>query len=180
MNILGTHDTTRILTELGSGLSPASKDEMSQAKLSKEELCTGIKLLKLAVVLQMTLPGVPCIFYGDEVGLEGWKDPFNRICFPWEHENVEILSHYRYISELRRNSKVFAEGSYKCLIHDKEVFVFQRYNSEEKIIIGINLSETTITLKLHENMKEYGSINVGSTFDLKKGSYIILQNKTIQ
>jgi len=125
MNILSTHDTVRILTELGSNTVLYNKDDMATSKLSIEELSNGIKLLKIGALLQMTLPGVPCIFYGDEVGIEGWKDPFNRKCFPWGNENSEILNHYKFLSKLRKNSSIFIDGKYKCISHDKGVFILK-------------------------------------------------------
>ena len=87
MNVLGTHDTERILTILGSENMPSNKKEMAESKLSEEELKQAVKLLKIAVLLQMTLPGIPCIYYGDEAGMEGWEDPLNRRCYPWGNEN---------------------------------------------------------------------------------------------
>jgi len=176
MNILSTHDTVRILTELGSITIPNSKDEMATSTLSKEELSKGINLLKIASLLQMTLPGVPCIYYGDEVGMEGWKDPFNRLCFPWGNENIEILSHYKFLAELRKGSNLFVNGKYKCILHDEGVFAFERYNENKKIVIAINLSKITITLNFNMTMKEYGTNNVKSKFNLKYNSYIIVQN----
>ena len=154
MNILGTHDTARILTVLGSNNIPTTKDEKAIYKLNDEEISNGIKLLKIASVLQFTLPGTPCIYYGDEVGVEGFEDPFNRACFPWGSENIEILNHYKLLSELRKN-KLFAEGKYKCLLHDNGVFAFERYDNNKKIIVAINMSENTITLNIKDNMKEY-------------------------
>ena len=174
MNIIGTHDTERILTVLGSSIIPYSKEEMSVSRLSEEELKQGIKLLKIAVLLQMTLPGIPCIYYGDEAGLQGWKDPFNRRCYPWGNENRDILDYYMSITSFRRKVKVLASGKYKCLIHDKSVFVFQRFNDKEKIIIAVNLSNSEITLKLRETMTEYGKNKESNIFSLEKENYLIL------
>lgn len=174
MNIISTHDTVRILTELGSNTILYNKDDMATLKLSKEELSDGIKLLKIGTLLQMTLPGVPCIYYGDEVGMEGWKDPFNRQCFPWGNENSEILNHYKFLSKLRKNSPIFIDGKYKCISHDKGVFIFERYNEKEKIVIGINLSDKTIILNSNEKMKEYSTRHVGNEFIVKENNCIIL------
>ncbi len=174
MNILGTHDTIRIITELASQTIPSNKDEMANSKLSDKELSNGIKLLKIASLLQMTLPGVPCIYYGDEVGIEGWKDPFNRKCFPWGNENNEILNHYKSLSNLRKSSSVFIDGKYKCIVHDTSVFIFERYNEKEKIIIGINLSNEPITLNFKNKIKEYTAMQIANEFNIKENSYIIL------
>ena len=174
MNVLGTHDTERILTILGSKRVPSSRSEMAESKLSYEELEQGIKLLKIAVLLQMTLPGIPCIYYGDEAGIEGWDDPFNRRCYPWGKENKEILDFYLFITKLRRTNKIFAEGKYRCLIHDKEVFVFERFNENERIIIAVNLSQKEITLKFKEDINEYTNNIKNNIFNIEKENYLIL------
>ena len=174
MNILSTHDTVRIITELGSSHVPENKNKMAQSKLSNDEFIKAIKLLKIASLLQMTMPGVPCIYYGDEAGMEGWKDPFNRGCFPWENENQEILNHYKFLSKLRKSSNLFVNGKYKCLVHDMGVFVFERYNENQKIVIGINLSHNPITLNFHENMSEFDSTTVGNKFKIWPEKYLIL------
>ncbi|MGB4437923.1 MAG: glycoside hydrolase family 13 protein [Sedimentibacter sp.] len=178
MNILGTHDTERILTLLGSSEIPLNKYEMANMKLTKEQLREGTRLLKIASLLQMTLPGIPCIYYGDEAGVEGWKDPFNRACFPWGNENKEILNHYKYLAEFRKNNTIFAQEKYKCLVHDNGVFVYERFNEEAQIIIAINMSSRTSTLIFKDNMSEYGKCNNNNSFNLKSNEYLILQKIT--
>lgn len=179
MNILGTHDTARILTVIGSSNVPESKTEMTDDKLSANELREGIRLLKLAVLLQMTLPGVPCIYYGDEAGMQGWTDPFNRRCFPWGDENQEILSHYKFLSKLRKSIEVFADGKYRCLVHHKGVFAFERFNDEVRLIIAANISPSTVTMNLKENMKEYGKQYFKDSFNIPGGEYLILTSVSV-
>lgn len=173
MNILGTHDTERILTMLGSSKAPQTKGEKAVYKLDFKELKKGIRLLKIASLLQFTLPGVPCIYYGDETGVEGFEDPFNRTCFPWGNENKEILSHYIFLSQLRKN-KLFIHGKYKNQVHDGGVFVFERFEDDEKIVIAINMSEDTITLKLKEAMKDFITEDTGNRFEIQSEEYLIL------
>ena len=84
MNSLSTHDTERILTMLvGEPLNGRDRAWQAHTKLSPEQLQHGIKLLKVASAMQYTLPGFPCVYYGDEAGMEGYRDPFNRCCYPW-------------------------------------------------------------------------------------------------
>lgn len=173
MNILGTHDTVRILTALGCTEIPESKHKRADYKLSIEELKKGTALLKIASLLQFTLPGIPCIYYGDEAGIEGFEDPFNRRCFPWGHENNEILNHYKMLSHLRKNS-VFAEGKYKCLSHDKGVFIFERCDKDKNIVIATNLSDKTITLNFSTPKKNYLSKASNNSFDLESNKFLIL------
>lgn len=113
MNHIGTHDTQRALTSL-AGESCVYRDRQWQSGriLSPEKRKEGIRLLKEAAVLQFTLPGVPCIYYGDEAGLEGYKDPFNRCCYPWGDENKELVEYYASLGKIRKENSSFAEGEY--------------------------------------------------------------------
>lgn len=177
MNILGTHDTARILTVLGSEKTPESRIERAEYNLNDKEKQKGIQLLKIASLLQFTLPGIPCIYYGDEAGVEGFEDPFNRACFPWGNENVEILNHYKFLSVLRK-SKLFSNGKYKNVINDKEIFAFERYDECERIIIASNMSEEDVTLNIAESMVQYSSGKTGRTFTLNSRDFLILSKTT--
>ncbi len=177
MNILGTHDTARILTVLGSEKTPESRIERAEYNLNDKEKQNGIQLLKIASLLQFTLPGIPCIYYGDEAGVEGFEDPFNRACFPWGNENVEILNHYKFLSVLRK-SKLFSNGKYKNVINDKEIFAFERYDECERIIIASNMSEEDVTLNIAESMVQYSSGKTGRTFTLNSRDFLILSKTT--
>ncbi len=141
MNILGTHDTSRILTVLG-GRPCADKEEMSVTMLSPEERAEGKKRLKAAALLQFTLPGIPCIYYGDENGMEGYCDPFCRGCFRWDQRDTELYEFYRVLGEIRRGvfSEVFAEGEYREIFADRKCFVFERYTKSKSVYIYVNRS----------------------------------------
>ena len=128
MNILGTHDTERIITALaGQKLGPdATREDKARISMSPEEWARGVQRLKQAVVLQMTLPGVPCIYYGDEAGMEGYNDPFNRKCFPWGNENHELQDWYKRVIRIRRSSAVYKDGDYRLLAARDGLFAFER------------------------------------------------------
>ena len=154
MNMLGTHDTRRILTALGGKeLHHASKDVKARTHMTEEEREYGMELLKLAVLLQMTLPGVPCIYYGDEAGMEGYEGPFRRGCYPWGRERSHVLHWYRKLGKIRKKWSVFKEGSYETIHCDDSVFIFQRRNETEKIVVGINRSDKPFRLEV-ENKYE--------------------------
>lgn len=72
----------------GEPLNGRDREWQSKTKLSQEQRSKGLALLKLASLMQYTLPGIPCVYYGDEAGMEGYRDPFNRVCFPWGHEDA--------------------------------------------------------------------------------------------
>ncbi len=103
MNHIGTHDTQRAITAL-AGESCIYRDRAWQSgRKLEDKKDDGIRLLKQAAVLQFTLPGVPSVYYGDEAGMEGYKDPFNRGYFPWGKENEDLTEFYRSLGKIRRN-----------------------------------------------------------------------------
>lgn len=118
MNIIGTHDTERILTVLDK----------------------RIELLKIVIVLQMTMPGVPLVYYGDEAGLEGGKDPDNRKAYPWNKENNEIKNFYKAIINIRNREKSLKEGDFSIYETNLDVCVFERRYDSERIIVAVNTS----------------------------------------
>lgn len=89
MNLLGTHDTPRILTALVDDFE-GSREELAKRHLSHNQYYTAQERLMLASFLQFTLPGAPSIYYGDEAGMEGGKDPFNRRTYPWGREDTDL------------------------------------------------------------------------------------------
>ncbi len=99
MNILSTHDTTRILSELGQ-LSMSGKMPIGY-RMSEQQRLSAIQKLRLAALLQFTLPGIPCIYYGDEIGMEGTADPYCRAFFEWEKVGNEIYQYYCALGQMR-------------------------------------------------------------------------------
>ena len=150
MNLLDSHDTVRILTALGTANFVETKDEMAAAKLTPVEKIYGVTLLKMAVVLQMTLPGVPCIYYGDEAGMEGYGDPFCRKYFPWDNIDEEIHSFYKRIGKIRSSHEIFTDGGYELIEDSDGVFCFRRFRfkdgTESEIVVCVNLSDKNYNL----------------------------------
>ena len=151
MNGLGTHDTPRILTVLG-GRHYASKAERAAASLDEKSRKTAFECLKLAVVLQCTLPGVPCIYYGDEAGLEGYEDPLNRRCFPWGDEDRAIFAWYNGVLRVRRSESAFADGEYRTIFAENGIYAFVRQNGDGRIAIAVNQSSEETRLRLGDKM----------------------------
>ena len=139
MNLLGTHDTERILTVLAGECSEGHTNaELSVMRLSEDEKKRGIALLKMASALQYTLYGFPSVFYGDEAGSEGYRDPFCRMPFPWGKENAELLSHYKALGKLRRDHSAYTDGDFKVTAHDGGLFAFTREDENEKLLTIVN------------------------------------------
>ena len=150
MNFLGTHDTERILTVLGGeDISEKSNAELSVYKMSRENREKATELLKLAYLIIATMPGVPCIYYGDEAGLEGARDPFNRKPYPWGRENGELVSWYKTVGSLRKSEPLFKDGYYRVLESDSGYFVYERFNDEKRIVVAVNRSNAERTLDVN-------------------------------
>ncbi|MCL2152474.1 MAG: glycoside hydrolase family 13 protein [Oscillospiraceae bacterium] len=157
MNILGTHDTARVLTALSGVCLPDSKIDMSDFRLSDDQLMTAKRRLRLASLLQFTLPGVPCVYYGDEAGMEGGADPFNRRCYPWGYEDLDLIRWYKGLSRLRKERGCFKDGKYTLIEAREGMFAFIRGSGRSRVLIAVNVSDTDRIL------------NVGSfNFDLLK------------
>ena len=152
MNIVGTHDTERILTVLGTDrYKGMCGDELKNLVLSQEELEDAKEKLLCASVLQFTLPGVPSIYYGDEAGAQGGRDPFCRMPFPWGRENKDITKHYKKLCEIRRKEKALCSGEIESIDTCGCVFCFTRCSGGEKITVCINMGKNAHKLPLEEN-----------------------------
>ncbi|MGM9660340.1 MAG: glycoside hydrolase family 13 protein [Faecousia sp.] len=109
MNLLGTHDTPRILTALVDDFS-GTREEMAKRHLSRNQFDIAYDRLLMAAFLQYTLPGSPSLYYGDEAGMEGGRDPFNRRPYPWGRENLDFLNHFKRLGKLRKDHPAFRLG----------------------------------------------------------------------
>ena len=142
MNILGTHDTERILTAL-VGESPEGKTrtELSNIKLGKTERERGKKLLMAAYLLLITLPGVPSIYYGDEAGMEGYGDPLCRGFFPWGSEDAELTAYFSLISKIKRKETILSDGDIFVRFADADVACIERICEKKAIVTVVNRSD---------------------------------------
>ncbi|MDE6110595.1 MAG: glycoside hydrolase family 13 protein, partial [Eubacterium sp.] len=115
MNHIGTHDTERAITRLaGENADGYGRDWQHEHNvLSAENYEKGISMMKMASLIQYTLPGVPSLYYGDEVGLQGMKDPFNRACFPWDNMDDALHKWYKRLGEIRNGCKAVVNGSFE-------------------------------------------------------------------
>ncbi len=178
MNILGTHDTVRILTVLGNEHFE-SREQMAQARLNDEVKSRAKQKLKMAALLQYTLPGVPCVFYGDENGQEGYGDPFCRRCYDWEHTDEELRSYYRLLGGIRKNyHKIFSEGEYREVFADRFCIIYERKFSGRSLYVYVNNSGAKYSMKFKHNFTD---LLTGSSYarklELQPFSYGILIKK---
>lgn len=140
MNIIGTHDTPRILSLLGGEpeVWQHDRDYRAAHKLTAEALENAKTRLRIAATLQFTMPGSPCVYYGDEVGMQGYEDPLNRRTFPWGQEEEEVLSFYRLLCKIREESDALRHGRLLFWKADGGVLLYARRAAQECIAVAVN------------------------------------------
>ncbi|MDR1891658.1 MAG: glycoside hydrolase family 13 protein, partial [Oscillospiraceae bacterium] len=143
MNHMGTHDTERLITALaGAPVDGADKEEQAKMRLTPEERRHGEKFVRLAAVLQFTLPGVPSVYYGDEKGMEGGRDPFNRGCFAWENgfpeEERGLTDFYRSLGGIRRENPAFAGGDFIPVFAEAGHIAYIRERGNHAVFVAVN------------------------------------------
>ena len=182
MNHIGTHDTMRILTQLaGESCEYRDRSWQSSHHLTEKQYEKGVKLLKLASVIQFTLPGVPCIYYGDEAGMEGYKDPFNRFCYPWGKENKELIEHYTVLGAMRHGCDCLKEGEYYTLSEMLGCLAFVRKSKKDSILVIVNRNEHEIDYYLpdewHNSTAVFGAGMQGNKAHLNALDAIVLKKE---
>lgn len=171
MNIIGTHDTPRALTVMGAKPEDwnGSRQHRAAARLMGDALIEARNKLFLAAVIQFTMPGSPTIYYGDEVGVQGFEDPFNRRTYPWGSEDGSLLTFYRKLTEVRTAHPALIDGELHFLQATKDgLLVYERVCTEERIWIVVNrdLDEAVLRLPCHTALdvmtgKEYAGTPSG-------------------
>lgn len=150
MNSLGTHDTLRILTLLGVG-----SDKMDETKgwrsrfvMSPEQRELGLRRLKLGAVLLFAFPGAPTVYYGDEAGMEGFEDPFNRKGYPWGKENKDLIQWFSKLGKLRKKCQCLRRGVIEYILAEGHILAFTRRLGRDMVLAAMNAGEEEATLSL--------------------------------
>jgi len=189
MNSLSTHDTSRAITALG-GESSEGHDRIWQAarqELQPYQYAAGKARLLLAMVLQFTLSGTPCIYYGDEIGMAGYRDPFNRWCFNWDKRDEDIFRHTRALGKLRAENKdLFSKAGFLPLCFTDDLCVYLRKDGKDVILTAVNRSEKTKTFTLPDQL-QVPNILLGHKEDHETGGiairpmdFVILKGKWLE
>ena len=128
------------VTLLGAGgeYRDQSKEWRAGFTLSPKQLNKGRKLLKAAALLLFCFPGSPTVYYGDEVGMQGFEDPFNRQTYPWGREDRELLEWYRALGRLRSRHPALRRGSIRYLLGKGPLLVFLRETGDEQLLCAFN------------------------------------------
>jgi len=142
MNLLSTHDTERLINALVAPVDKVSRKKRINLIISREDYLKGIELAKMAFTLLFTLPGLPSIYYGDEIGMIGSADPFNRGYFKWNDPDVNILNFVTELSFKRRSCSAFKDGIFIPVYHKDSCIAYLRKNLNSCVLIVANRSES--------------------------------------
>lgn len=163
MNMLSTHDIERIITVLGCDISSIKYEDRKNFRLSDKEYNHALLLEKFASFLQFTLPGIPSIYYGDEIGMQGFGDPFNRAGFDYDNMDEELLNHYKELSSFRKKFKKEFITSFELFDTGKKYIAYIRSNilcvvnlSDRAVVIDIDKSGTWVYGNKSPYITEYG------------------------
>lgn len=173
MNPLSTHDTERVITALvGEPANERDREWQDSQKLTDAQRGHGVNLVKIASAMQYTLPGVPCIYYGDEAVMEGYRDPFNRKCYPWGNENIEMIKWYKELASMRSKCPALKEGDIKKIYSDNVLIIFEREDEDigSSLLCAFNSSENNRNAIIPEKFIN-GTPMLGT--EIEDGSFII-------
>ncbi len=143
MNELSNHDHSRFMTRtnkmvgrIGTAGSAAAGENIDKA------------IFKQGVIMQMTLPGAPTLYYGDEAGVCGWTDPDNRRTYPWGREDMEIMEFYREAISIHKQNQVLKTGSYISLLELKDFIGYGRFDENSAVVTAVNTSDRDMEVSI--------------------------------
>lgn len=140
LNLLSSHDIPRAITHLADP-TDGEREDLARRSLSPERLAWAKIRFRLASFLQFTLPGCPCVYYGDEVGMTGYRDPFNRKFYPWGREDRDLRTFIRELARLKNGSEVLRRGDVRVLEAGGGRIAFRRTLAGRSVTLWCNCTE---------------------------------------
>ena len=138
MNELSNHDHSRFLTRTNHRVGRVQE---LGAEAANENV--NVAVMREAVVMQMTWPGAPTVYYGDEAGVCGWTDPDSRRTYPWGEEDLELMEFHRYLAGIRNWNRAFRTGSFKPLLAENGMIAYGRFQENERGVVLVNSENFT-------------------------------------
>ena len=143
MNELDNHDHSRFLTRTNHRAG-----RMTHLGSRSAEENVNKAVLRAAVAVQMTWPGAPTLYYGDEAGVCGYTDPDNRRTYPWGHEDRKLIGYYRDVIRIHKSYKALQTGSIKMLKEKYNILQYVRFTMDEQILVAVNNRNETVTVEI--------------------------------
>jgi 4-alpha-glucanotransferase len=162
MNLIGTHDVPRILTLLGEAPPDTTLSITEQAKyrLTVPQKALAKARLKMLSLWQMTFPGVPCVYYGDEAGNQGYKDPFNRGTYPWGQEDRELLDWYKQVIAIRNQFDALRTGEWIPLAATGDVYGYIRRIVNGQDVFNHAKQDNTFIVLFNRNKESVAELSL--------------------
>ncbi len=171
MNELSNHDHSRFLTR-------TNKRTGRIGTVGGKAASEGIdyNIFRQAVVMQMTLPGAPTIYYGDEAGLCGWTDPDNRRTYPWGRENGDLIAFHKKVIRIHKRYRVLKEGSYMTLNVDKDLLCYGRFHNSSGAVVAINTSDESKHIRIPVWRLGVPKKSYGKVIETKVDKYFVAES----
>ena len=180
LNNLSTHDIPRAITYLGGEPMENNSREWQRLHntLTPEQYFCGRHSFLLASVIQYALAGCPCLYYGDEAGLVGYADPFNRGTYPWAKKDETLVAFFQLLGTIRKNSEVLRMGDFTPLVFSHDLCMFTRSYGDKTVLVAVNRSGEPVSLADHIPLEAKTLITVGvltEPYTLEKNSAIMME-----
>ncbi len=143
MNQLSNHDHSRFLTRTNKVVGRIATMGTQRAS---EDVNYGI--YRAAVMVQMTWPGAPTLYYGDETGVCGWTDPDNRRTYPWSNQDFELIEFHKYMIGFHKGLMALKKGSLKPLVGEYQIIAYGRMYNTSVCVVGINNDSRSRELRI--------------------------------
>ena len=162
MNLIGSHDIMRAVTVLGEATyydgMPAI--DQSRYRMDKEKLRIGRARLLMAALWQMTYPGVPCVYYGDEIAMQGFKDPTNRRPYDWENGDKEIFTWYEKFIKARNDNDALQTGWLLPMKAEGDIFAYTRITRNSRDVFGAKAEDGAFVVVFNRNKEREVSVSL--------------------
>lgn len=172
MNSLSTHDITRAITTLaGEGIEynqyqwtwdigdKPREWQYQKDTLTQEQYELGVARFKLATILQMVSPGIPCVFYGDEIGMYGYKDPFNRKPYSWDNQDKEVKAFMKWIITMMKQYHFFGLNKNPIREGNENILELELTSDTNQLRIYLNRTNQPIRMEKKEEYKQIFYLN---------------------
>ena len=162
MICLTTHDVSRAITALAAP-SKTGKDrdwQREHNQLDANTYFAGRQLFLLASIIQYTLPGCASLYYGDEAGLYGYADPFNRGTYPWGKEDQGLVEFFRILGNARKNSPVLRLGDFIPVAFDRQSCTYLRSLDSQRVLVCVNRGQQKLQIPWNTQELEHSRLMV--------------------
>ncbi len=175
MNMLSTHDTQRLLTVLSAVSAPEQKAERAVFRLSESELEIAKERLYAATFLQFMLPGMPCIYYGDEILTQGFEDPFCRSFFDWEKAKSEkTVKFFAALSRLREKNDALKKGDTKLEVIKEGFVKITREFKGKSLSAYINCSQNSVKIEGNAPKFIYNAKVLENSIEIFENGFVLI------